>query len=473
MSVRGSGRGREAHSSGARNSQGAGLGVGGMESPRCHRNESPERSGAPLPSTRCPFVHHKHVAFKCVVLFTTSTQTYRLVDHKHANVSPCSPQQCTRQITDASRIVYAVANTLERPNGGAFAPWARKHFQVVGRARVPVVKVQQGAFHYRHGGPSGGSHSLSPSAASSTATTLAFDCVVNNELALRNSRLLAAYASVDPRARALVFLVKHWAKAKGLSDAPNGYPSSYCHTVLALFFLQQPPDALAEAMAAPPLAPVSRSPRAPRAPQALAVLPNLQLIGRSAAGAAGGLKVEGLDTYFCEDLGLARACVQGGLKGGVQGVPDQRSVAELVASYFRFLHWLLTRGLSRLLCVFGRGGGYYEGYDSRIGDRGQGNEQGSWIGHGLTSRSSNQTVKRESIRFVSTFNRAFCSGALAFAFLACCPRSDCCGPTASPGGFPWRIRLKPLIQRCALRAIPKPTLKQPLFPHLKQNVKLS
>ena len=53
------------------------------------------------------------------------------------------------------------------------------------RARVPVVKVAAGVH------PSG----------------ISFDVVVNNSIALANSRLLATYAAYDPRARALIFLV--------------------------------------------------------------------------------------------------------------------------------------------------------------------------------------------------------------------------------------------------------------------------
>ena len=51
------------------------------------------------------------------------------------------------------------------------------------------------------------------------------------------SALLATYVSLDPRARALIFLVKAWAKARRLNEAPNGTPSSYCHAVLVLFYL--------------------------------------------------------------------------------------------------------------------------------------------------------------------------------------------------------------------------------------------
>lgn len=68
---------------------------------------------------------------------------------------------------------------------------------------------------------------------------VAFDVVVNNDIALYNSRLLAKYAAIDERARQMILLVKAWAKARGLNDAPNGTPSSYCHSNLVIFFLTQ------------------------------------------------------------------------------------------------------------------------------------------------------------------------------------------------------------------------------------------
>jgi len=57
--------------------------------------------------------------------------------------------------------------------------------QVVHRARIPVVKVNE---------------KVHP-------TGISFDMVINNYIALANSRLLATYAAYDSRARALIFLV--------------------------------------------------------------------------------------------------------------------------------------------------------------------------------------------------------------------------------------------------------------------------
>lgn len=51
------------------------------------------------------------------------------------------------------------------------------------------------------------------------ATRTRIDVTINNMLACVNTRLLNAYANIDPRLRQIVFLVKHWAKQRGVNDA--------------------------------------------------------------------------------------------------------------------------------------------------------------------------------------------------------------------------------------------------------------
>lgn len=63
------------------------------------------------------------------------------------------------------------------------------------RARVPVVK-----FTY-------------------PPTDTHVDITVNNMLAVINTAMLRSYAAIDPRLRQLAFLVKHWAKTRGVNDA--------------------------------------------------------------------------------------------------------------------------------------------------------------------------------------------------------------------------------------------------------------
>jgi len=53
-----------------------------------------------------------------------------------------------------------------------------------------------------------------------------------------NSHLLKAYAEVVPGFKSLALFIKWWAKQRGIADASKGYMSSYCWTLLVLFFLQ-------------------------------------------------------------------------------------------------------------------------------------------------------------------------------------------------------------------------------------------
>ena len=57
-----------------------------------------------------------------------------------------------------------------------------------------------------------------------------------NAVAHANSRLLKAYGDKAPAFRALVLVVKSWAKSRGLNDASEGYLSSYAHALTCLHF---------------------------------------------------------------------------------------------------------------------------------------------------------------------------------------------------------------------------------------------
>jgi len=64
------------------------------------------------------------------------------------------------------------------------------------------------------------------------------DISVNNTKALMNSRLLAAYAELDPLIPQFGVAVKLWAKDAELCGAPEGHLSSYAFILMALYFLQ-------------------------------------------------------------------------------------------------------------------------------------------------------------------------------------------------------------------------------------------
>eukprot|EP00887_Chlorella_sp_A99_P002114 scaffold21.g2114.t1 len=73
------------------------------------------------------------------------------------------------------------------------------------------------------------------------ATSTKVDVTVNNLLACVNTKLLADYATIDPRLAQLVALVKHWAKQRAVNDSYRGTLSSYCYVLMAIYHLQASP----------------------------------------------------------------------------------------------------------------------------------------------------------------------------------------------------------------------------------------
>lgn len=64
------------------------------------------------------------------------------------------------------------------------------------------------------------------------------DISLQNTLAVYNTKLLRAYSRIDPRTRMLVFLVKNWAKLRGINSPQNGTLSSYGYVLSVIHFLQ-------------------------------------------------------------------------------------------------------------------------------------------------------------------------------------------------------------------------------------------
>ena len=106
--------------------------------------------------------------------------------------------------------VYPMKSALERARGFG-------DFKVVRHARVPLVKC---VYNPNERGVS----------------EIALDIVPGNAVAHANSRLLKAYGDKAPAFRALVLVVKSWAKYRGLNDASEGYLSSYAHALTCLHF---------------------------------------------------------------------------------------------------------------------------------------------------------------------------------------------------------------------------------------------
>lgn len=61
---------------------------------------------------------------------------------------------------------------------------------------------------------------------------------VNNATPLRGAALLAECDHREPRAKALILLVRRWARDRGLSHAAKGHLSPYTWTLLVIYFLQ-------------------------------------------------------------------------------------------------------------------------------------------------------------------------------------------------------------------------------------------
>lgn len=64
------------------------------------------------------------------------------------------------------------------------------------------------------------------------------DISTHNPLALRNTALLRAYASIDPRVRAVAYVVKAWAKVRKINSPTDGTLSSYGYILCVLHYLQ-------------------------------------------------------------------------------------------------------------------------------------------------------------------------------------------------------------------------------------------
>ncbi|KAJ6831424.1 UTP:RNA uridylyltransferase 1 isoform X2 [Iris pallida] len=90
-----------------------------------------------------------------------------------------------------------------------------ENVQALTHARVPIVKMMD------------------------PVTGIACDICINNLLAVVNTKLLRDYAQIDERLRQLAFIVKHWAKSRGVNETYKGTLSSYAYVLMCIHFLQQ------------------------------------------------------------------------------------------------------------------------------------------------------------------------------------------------------------------------------------------
>ena len=61
----------------------------------------------------------------------------------------------------------------------------------------------------------------------------------NNIFSILNSNLIYKYITYDARVLILVNTIKDWSKIKGINSNHEGFMSSYCYTLLTIFFLQR------------------------------------------------------------------------------------------------------------------------------------------------------------------------------------------------------------------------------------------
>ncbi|XP_061997209.1 UTP:RNA uridylyltransferase 1 [Rosa rugosa] len=106
-----------------------------------------------------------------------------------------------------SEILLRLADLLQSDN--------LENVQALTRARVPIVKLMD------------------------PVTGISCDICINNVLAVVNTKLLRDYANIDARLRQLAFIVKHWAKSRGVNETYHGTLSSYAYVLMCIHFLQQ------------------------------------------------------------------------------------------------------------------------------------------------------------------------------------------------------------------------------------------
>jgi len=79
---------------------------------------------------------------------------------------------------------------------------------------------------------------MAPQSLGVAGKAIPIDFSVNTVSPLYNAALLTECGHIDPRAKALILLVKRWAKDRGVCHAAKGHLAPYAWTVLAVYFMQ-------------------------------------------------------------------------------------------------------------------------------------------------------------------------------------------------------------------------------------------
>ncbi|KAG6960102.1 hypothetical protein JG688_00009768 [Phytophthora aleatoria] len=146
--------------------------------------------------------------------------------NEHSDMDMCLvlPELTTPTVEDKQRMLMEVVARLEaRPDLFTSVDTTRL------TARIPIVMFV------------------------SRASGIECDLCVENRLAQRNTSLLRAYASADPRVRMLAYVIKRFVKQRRMNCAAEGTLSSYGYLLLLIHFLQrQDPAVLPVLQALPP-----------------------------------------------------------------------------------------------------------------------------------------------------------------------------------------------------------------------------
>ncbi|KAF4130657.1 Cid1 family poly A polymerase [Phytophthora infestans] len=146
--------------------------------------------------------------------------------NEHSDMDMCLvlPEVATPTVEDKQRMLMEVVACLEaRPDLFTSVDTTRL------TARIPIVMFV------------------------ARASGIECDLCVENRLAQRNTSLLRAYASADPRVRMLAYVLKQFVKQRRMNCAAEGTLSSYGYLLLLIHFLQrQDPPVLPVLQALPP-----------------------------------------------------------------------------------------------------------------------------------------------------------------------------------------------------------------------------
>ncbi|KAF9087536.1 Zinc finger, CCHC domain-containing protein [Mortierella sp. GBA35] len=95
-----------------------------------------------------------------------------------------------------------------------FQRYSMKDVEVIQNARVPIIKFTD------------------------HKTGIKVDLNYGHYTSLYNTRLIESYVRIDDRVRTFFYVLKAFAKARGINSPPLGSLSSYCYTLMAISYFQ-------------------------------------------------------------------------------------------------------------------------------------------------------------------------------------------------------------------------------------------